>query len=124
MTADRYDTPGQGYQWGQNENQKLASDWDDNRFNEEEAAENDRRGIDNPDLNRDRNSSLDQDRNFDTEDDENEDENDDFLTNGLDDDDDDDDSLTDDEDFDEDPEETKRNQRRTGTDTNPDNDRR
>ena len=121
MTNDRNDNPGQG-QWSQ-----------DRRFNEEESAENDRRGIDNPELNSDQDSSFDKDRNFDTEN-EDEDQNDDFLTNGLDDDDDDDDltddedededdSLTDDEDYDDDPQQTKQNQQRTGSDTNSDYDR-
>lgn len=55
----------------------------DNRKNEEEFAENDKRGIDNPELNRDRDSDFDKDRDFDT-DAEEEDENDDFHTNGLD----------------------------------------
>lgn len=53
------------------------------RKNEEDFAENDKRGIDNPKLNRDQNNSKDKDRDFDTEADE-EDENDDFHTNGLD----------------------------------------
>lgn len=101
MMNERNDNPGQG-QW---------------RQENEEYAENDKRGIDNPELNRDQDSSFDQDRDFDTEN-EDEDENDDFLTNGLDDD--DEESLTDDEDYDEDPQETKENQQRTGTDTNPD----
>ena len=95
MTNDRNDNPGQG-QWSQ-----------DRRFNEEESAENDRRGIDNPELNSDQDSSFDKDRNFDTEN-EDEDQNDDFLTNGLDDD---------------DPQQTKQNQQRTGSDTNSDYDR-
>lgn len=89
----------------------------DNRFNEEEQAENDKRGIDNPDLNRDRDSSLDKDRDFDTETENEEDEDsDDFLDDGFQE---GDGSLTDDEDFDEDPQETKRNQNRTGSETNP-----
>lgn len=79
-----------------------------------ERLRKDKRGIDNPDLNRDRNNTLDQDRNFDPDDDDEED-NDDFLDDGFD----DDDSLTDDEDFDDDPQQTKRNQKRTGSDTNP-----
>lgn len=87
------------------------------RNNEEDFAENDKRGIDNPELNRDQNNSADKDRDFDTEAEE-EDENDDFHTNGL-----DEDSLTDDENADEDPQQTKQNQQRTGTQTNPDNDR-
>lgn len=88
----------------------------DNRFNEEEQAENDRRGIDTPDLNRDRNSSLDKDRDFDTENEDEEEDNDDFLDDGFQE---GDGSLTDDEDFDKDPQETKRNQNRTGSETNP-----
>ena len=73
------------------------------RNNEEEFAENGRRGIDNPELNRDKNNAHDKDRDFD-EDAEEEDENDDFHTNGLD----EEHSLTDDEDADDDPNETKR----------------
>ena len=53
------------------------------RKNEEEIAENDKRGIDNPELNRDKNNSNDKDRDFDEET-ESEDENDDFHTNGID----------------------------------------
>ena len=53
------------------------------RKNEEEFAENDRRGIDNPELNRDKNNTHDKDRDFD-EDAAEEDENDDFHTNGID----------------------------------------
>lgn len=67
------------------------------RLNEEKQAENDRRGIDNPQLNRDQGSSFDKDRDSEDEDD------DDFLSN----------------DIDENLEKTKRNQKRTGTDTNP-----
>ena len=63
------------------------------RKNEEEFAENDKRGIDNPELNRDKKSDFDKDRDFDT-DAEEEDENDDFHTNGLD----EEHSLEDDED--------------------------
>jgi len=85
------------------------------RNNEEDFAENDKRGIDNPELNQDQNNAHDKDRDFD-EDAEEEDENDDFHTNGID----EEHSLTDDEDADEDPQQTKRNQERTGTDTNPD----
>ena len=88
------------------------------RNNEEDFAENDKRGIDNPELNRDQNNSDDKDRDFDTEAEE-EDENDDFHTNGID----EEHSLTDDEDADEDPQQTKKNQERTGTETNPDYDR-
>ena len=36
------------------------------RKNEEEFAENDRRGIDNPELNRDKNNTHDKDRDFET----------------------------------------------------------
>lgn len=53
------------------------------RKNEEEFTENDRRGIDNPELNRDKNNTHDKDRDFD-EDAVEEDENDDFHTNGID----------------------------------------
>lgn len=74
---------------------------------------NDKRGIDNPNLNRDNNNPHDKDRDFD---DDEEDDDDDFLDDGFDD---DDDSLTDDEDADDDPQDTKRNQKRTGTNTNP-----
>lgn len=81
-----------------------------------ELKKNGKRGIDNPDLNRDRNTAFDKDRNFD--DDDEEEDNDDFLDDGFDDDD-DYDSLTDDEDADDDPQQTKRNQKRTGSDTNP-----
>ena len=88
------------------------------RNNEEDFAENDKRGIDNPELNRDQKNVHDKDRDFD-EDNEEDDENDDFHTNGLD----DEHSLTDDEDTDEDPQQTKQNQERTGTQTNPDADR-
>ncbi|WP_296147393.1 hypothetical protein [uncultured Flavobacterium sp.] len=63
------------------------------RNNAEEYAENDKRGIDNPELNRDQNNATDKDRDFDTEAEE-EDENDDFHTNGLD----EEHSLKDDED--------------------------
>lgn len=73
---------------------------------------NNKRDIDNPNLNRDINNPHDKDRNFD---DEEEDDDDDFLDDGFD----DDDSLTDDEDADDDPQDTKRNQKRTGTNTNP-----
>lgn len=77
-------------------------------------AENDKRDIDNPKLNRDNNNPHDKDRDFDDEDEE--EDNDDFLDDGFED---DNDSLTDDEEYDDDPKETKRNQKRTGTDTNP-----
>ena len=97
--------------WGQNS--------PSHPLNGEQLRGNHKRGIDNPDLNRDRNNTFDQDRNFDN-DDEDEEDNDDFLDDGFDDeDDDDDDSLTDDEDADDDPQQTKRDQRRTGSDTNP-----
>lgn len=56
---------------------------DKKRLNEEEIAENDKRGIDNPELNRDKNNLNDKDRDFDEET-ESEDENDDFHTNGID----------------------------------------
>jgi|GEM_PF-6644908 len=88
------------------------------RNNEEDFAENDKRGIDNPELNRDQNNLHDKDRDFDTEAEE-EDENDDFHTNGID----DEHSLTDAEDYDEDPQQRKQNQQHTGTEKNPDNDR-
>jgi hypothetical protein len=74
---------------------------------------NDKRGIDNPNLNRDNNNPHDKDRDFDDD----EEDDDDFLDDGFDDD--DDDSLTDDEEADDDPQDTKRNQKRTGTNTNP-----
>lgn len=54
---------------------------DKKRLNEEEIAENDKRGIDNPELNKDKKKSNDKDRDFDEE---TEDESDDFNTNGLD----------------------------------------
>jgi hypothetical protein len=76
----------------------------------------DKRAIDNPKVNRDNNNPHDKDRNFDEEDEEEDD--DDFLDDGFDDDD-DNDSLTDDEEYDDNPQDTKRNQKRTGTDTNP-----
>ena len=82
------------------------------RYNEEDFAENDKRGIDNPELNRDQKNLHDKDRDFD-EDTKEEDENDDFHTNGLD----DEHSLTDDEDADDDPNETKPYQKRTGGDS-------
>ncbi|TPD67246.1 hypothetical protein [Flavobacterium microcysteis] len=72
---------------------------------------NDKRGIDNPNLNRDNNNPHDKDRDFDDD----EEDDDDFLDDGFD----DDDSLTDDEEADDDPQDTKRNQKRTGTNTNP-----
>lgn len=53
------------------------------RENQEDFAENDKRGIDNPDLNRDQKNEHDKDRDFD-KDAEEEDENDDFHTNGID----------------------------------------
>lgn len=53
------------------------------RNNEQDFAENDKRGIDNPELNRDQNNDHNKDRDFD-EDAEEEDENDDFHTNGID----------------------------------------
>ena len=62
------------------------------RKNEEDFAENDKRGIDNPELNRDQNNSKDKDRDYDEA--AEEDENDDFHTNGLD----EEHSLEDDED--------------------------
>ncbi|MCY1483611.1 hypothetical protein D3C87_61750 [compost metagenome] len=97
--------------WGQNS--------PSHPLNGEQIRGNGKREIDNPDLNRDRNNTFDQDRNFDNDDEEEED-NDDFLDDGFDDeDDDDDDSLTDDEDADDDPQQTKRDQKRTGSDTNP-----
>ncbi|RKS25005.1 hypothetical protein CLV94_0027 [Flavobacterium endophyticum] len=97
--------------WGQNS--------PSHPLNGEQIRGNGKREIDNPDLNRDRNNTFDQDRNFDNDDKEEED-NDDFLDDGFDDeDDDDDDSLTDDEDADDDPQQTKRDQKRTGSDTNP-----
>lgn len=97
--------------WGQNS--------PSHPLNGEQIRGNGKRKIDNPDLNRDRNNTFDQDRNFDNDDEEEED-NDDFLDDGFDDDDDDDDdSLTDDEDADDDPQQTKRDQKRTGSDTNP-----
>lgn len=95
--------------WGQNS--------PSHPLNGEQIRGNGKREIDNPDLNRDRNNTFDQDRNFDNDDEEEED-NDDFLDDGFDDDD-DDDSLTDDEDADDDPQQTKRDQKRTGSDTNP-----
>jgi len=97
--------------WGQNS--------PSHPLNGEQIRGNGKREIDNPDLNRDRNNTFDQDRNFDNDNEEEED-NDDFLDDGFDDDDDDDDdSLTDDEDADDDPQQTKRDQKRTGSDTNP-----
>ncbi|MBA9071966.1 hypothetical protein GGR22_000092 [Flavobacterium gossypii] len=97
--------------WGQNS--------PSHPLNGEQIRGNGKREIDNPDLNRDRNNTFDQDRNFDNDDEEEED-NDDFLDDGFDDDDDDDDdSLTDDEDADDDPQQTKRDQKRTGSNTNP-----
>ncbi|MNS56956.1 hypothetical protein D3C72_898300 [compost metagenome] len=97
--------------WGQNS--------PSHPLNGEQIRGNGKREIDNPDLNRDRNNTFDQDRNFDNDDEEEED-NDDFLDDGFDDeDDDDDDSLTDDEDAGDDPQQTKRDQKRTGSDTNP-----
>jgi AAA ATPase containing von Willebrand factor type A (vWA) domain len=97
--------------WGQNS--------PSHPLNGEQIRGNGKREIDNPDLNRDRNNTFDQDRNFDNDDEEEED-NDDFLDDGFDDeDDDDDDSLTDDDDADDDPQQTKRDQKRTGSDTNP-----
>ena len=87
------------------------------RVNEEDHAENDKRGIDNPELNRDQDSDFDKDRDFDQE---SEDENDDLLTNGLDD---NRKSQTDDEDYDDDPNQTKPDQQRTGTETSSDPDR-
>ena len=96
--------------WGQNS--------PSHPLNGEQIRGNGKREIDNPDLNRDRNNTFDQDRNFDNDDEE--EDNDDFLDDGFDDDDDDDDdSLTDDEDADDDPQQTKRDQKRTGSDTNP-----
>ena len=110
MINDRNDNPGQG-QWRQeDESQRILST--QNRGNDEEFAENDKRGIDNPELNRDTNSFNDKDRDFD-EDNEEEDENDDFHTNGLD----EEHSLTDDENPDDDPNETKPYQERTGSDS-------
>ncbi|HEU4496171.1 MAG TPA: hypothetical protein VFR70_03895, partial [Flavobacterium sp.] len=77
------------------------------RFNEEEAAENERRGIDSGSLDREGIASDERgEEDFD-------DDNDDFLSNGLDDD--ENDSLTDDENYDEDPRRTKPSQTRTGT---------
>ena len=75
------------------------------RKNEEDFAENDKRGIDNPELNRDQNNSKDKDRDFDEA--AEEDENDDFHTNGLD----DEHSLSDD-----DPNETKPYKKSNGND--------
>ncbi|NBL64175.1 hypothetical protein GV828_03050 [Flavobacterium sp. NST-5] len=81
---------------------------------------NDRK-IDNPQLNRDQNSRFDKDRNFDEENNSEEEnnDNDDFLDDGFRDGMNDDKypSKTDDENINDNPEVTKRDQKRTGNDT-------